>query len=108
FAGVLLVGGVIVGSLTAGALPAWPLLRAPAHKALFGTMVLCWAAGTGYPPLRAALAPKALAEVQLTTQHPSAIVKIDSLGPYELSVSGHFKQAGASDAEASYIIKAEG
>jgi hypothetical protein len=71
-------------------------------------MCVAWAIGTGYPPMRAAVPPRALAEVHLTTAQPSANVKVDAPGPFELAVSGHFKNAGASDAEATYTIKAEG
>jgi hypothetical protein len=63
---------------------------------------------TGYPSLRAAMPPRPLAETNLTKAQPSATLKTGSDGPYELLVSGGFKQAGASEAEAMYTIKAEG
>jgi hypothetical protein len=107
-AGVLLALGVIGGTMASGALPAWPLVRKPGERAMFFAMIALWLVGTGYPALRVALPGRVLAEGHLTTQSPSATLKTDSDGPYALTVSGRFKQAGASDAEATYTIKAEG
>jgi hypothetical protein len=107
-AGALLALGVIGGTVASGALPAWPLVRKPGERLMFFAMLAMWLVGTGYPSLRVALPGRILAEGHLTTERPSATLKVDSQGPYELTVSGHFKQAGASDAEATYTIKAEG
>jgi hypothetical protein len=107
FAGVLLAAGVIGGTLASGALPAWPLVRKPGERVAFFAMVALWLLGTGYPSLRVAIPGHVLAEGHLTTEAPSATLKTGAEGPYALTVSGHFKQAGAADAEATYTIKAE-
>ena len=42
------------------------------------------------------------AEAVLTNDKPSQTLTTGAAGPYELMVSGHFKEAGRSDAEATY------
>ena len=59
-----------------------------------------------YPSVRTAVPGKLYAEAMLTSDKPSATLTTGASGPYELMVSGHFKEAGRSDAEASYAIKA--
>jgi hypothetical protein len=103
-AGAGLVLAVIGGALGSVALPAWPMVRTPAQKYLVIFVCAIAALGAGYPSLRAAVPPKALAEVRLTTAQPSATVKVAGNGPYELTVGGSFKQAGG-EAEATYTIK---
>ena len=59
-----------------------------------------------YPSVRAAIPGKLYAEGTLTSDKPSITLTTGAAGPYELTVSGHFKEAGRSDAEAVYAIKA--
>ncbi|HEX8953285.1 MAG TPA: hypothetical protein VF945_15630, partial [Polyangia bacterium] len=105
-AGVVAVLGIVVGAIVVGALPALPLTRAPWQRALLGTMVAAALGGMVYPAVRAAVPGKVFAEATLTSDKPSATLATGAAGPYELMVSGHFKEAGRSDAEASYAIKA--
>jgi hypothetical protein len=105
-AGVIAVLAVVVGALVLGALPARPLTRAPWQRALLATMVAAGLAGLVYPALRAAAPAPTLAEGMLTPDKPSLALTTGQAGPYELLVSGHFKEAGRSDASASYTIKA--
>jgi hypothetical protein len=107
-AGAILVIGVVLGTLAAGALPAWPLCRTATQRGMMAALVALWVLGTGYPAIRAALPPPALSEVHLTPAQLSQKLHLNADGPYEISVSGHFKQAGASEAEASYNLKVEG
>src|SRR5262249_35801711 len=41
----------------------------------------------------------------LTADKPTLTLTPGTAGPYEVTVSGHFKEAGRSDAEASYDVK---
>jgi hypothetical protein len=108
-AGLLVVVLIVGGAIYAAASMAWTRLetRPPAWKALFVLMLIFWAAGSGYPALRAALPPQAYAEARLTPQQLSTRLKAPSNGPYEVVVSGQLKP-GAAEAEASYTLKAEG
>src|SRR3954452_20748975 len=105
-AGLLAVLAIVVGAIVVGALPALPLTRAPWHRAALATMVAAALGGMVYPAVRAAVPGKMYAEAVLTNDKPSAVLTTGASGPYELMVSGHFKEAGRSDAEASYTIKA--
>jgi hypothetical protein len=105
-AGLLAVLGIVVGAITVGALPALPLTRAPWQRALLATMVAAALGGMVYPAVRAAAPGKALAEGVLTNDKPTTTLITNTSGPYQLDVAGHFKEAGRSDAEASYSIKA--
>ncbi len=105
-AGIVAVLAIVVGAIVVGALPALPLTRAPWHRAVLATMVAAALGGMVYPAVRAAVPGKVYAEATLTSDKPSATVNTGTSGPYELMVSGHFKEAGRSDAEASYTIKA--
>jgi hypothetical protein len=105
FFGSALVLLVVLGSIAATALPAWSMVKTPASRALFVTMVAVWAVAAGYPTLRTTLPPRAIGDVHLTTAQPNATIKVDRPGALELSVSGHFKQHGMSEAEANYAIK---
>jgi hypothetical protein len=105
-AGLILVLAVIVGSLVVGALPARPLTRAPWQRAMLATMVLVGLAGMVYPVVRAAVPGKTLAEGLLTSEKPTATLTTGTSGPYDITVIGHFKEAGRSDAEAGYSLKA--
>jgi hypothetical protein len=104
--GLLAVLGIVVGTITVGALPALPLTRAPWQRALLATMVAAALGGMVYPAVRAAAPGKTLAEGVLTVDKPSATLITNTSGPYQLDVAGHFKEAGRQDAEASYTIKA--
>jgi hypothetical protein len=107
-AGALFVIGVVLGTLAAGALPAWPLCRTATHRGLLAALVALWALGTGYPAIRAALPPRAIAVVHLTTAQPSQKVQVGADGPYEIAASGRLKQIGAAEVEARYALKVEG
>jgi len=105
-AGLVAVLAVVVGSVVVGALPARPLTRAPWQRAVLATMVAAALGGTLYPTLRAAVPTAMLAEAVLTSDKPSATLSTGKAGPYDLTVLGRFKEAGRSDADASYSIKA--
>jgi hypothetical protein len=104
-AGLIAVLAVIVGAIVLGALPALPLTRAPWQRAALATLVLAAFGGMVYPAVRSAVPGKSLAEAVLTNAKPTATLTTGQSGPYELLVSGHFKEAGRNDAEAGYIIK---
>ena len=110
FAGVIAVGLIVLGSIFSTAGPAWQILqdKAPAAKALFVTCLAMWLVGTGYPAFRTALPPALVAEGMLTTVTPTLKLDTKLDGPYELVVSGGFKQAGVQEAEINYSVKAEG
>jgi hypothetical protein len=105
-AGIVAVLGVIVGAIVVGALPGLPLTRAPWQRAMLAAMVAAALGGMVYPAVRTAVPGKVYAQTTLTSDKPSATLTTGTSGPYELMVSGHFKEAGRSDAEASYSIKA--
>jgi hypothetical protein len=106
-AGAGLVLAVLLGALGTTAMPAWPLVRTSQQRALFTMVVFVALIATGWPTMRAAVPPKAVAETRLTAQQPSAKVHADGNGPWELAVGGTFKQAGG-EAEAGYTIKVAG
>ena len=105
-AGIVAVLAIVVGAIVVGALPALPLTRAPWQRAMLASMVAAALGGMVYPAVRAAVPGKVYAEGTLTNDKPSATLTTGASGPYELMVSGHFKEAGRSDAEATYTIKA--
>ena len=105
-AGIVAVLAIVVGAIVVGALPALPMTQKPWHRAALATMVAAALGGMVYPAVRAAVPGKVYAEATLTNEKPSATLTTGSSGPYELMVSGHFKEAGRADAEASYTIKA--
>jgi hypothetical protein len=105
-AGIVAVLAIVVGAIVVGALPALPLARVPWQRAALATMVAAALGGMVYPAVRAAVPGKQYAEATLTNDKPSVTVTTGASGPYELMVSGHFKEAGRSDAEATYSIKA--
>lgn len=105
-AGLVAVLAIVVGAIVLGALPALPLTRAPWQRALMATLVATALAGMVYPALRAAVPSATLAEGMLTTDKPTLTLTTGQAGPYDLTVAGHFKEAGRSDAEANYDIKA--
>jgi hypothetical protein len=104
-AGVIAVLAVVLGAIGSGVLPAWPLTRAPWQRAMLATAALTALVATLYPTLRMALPGAMLADGTLTAEQATATLTTGQSGPYELTVSGHFKDAGRSDAEASYTIK---
>ena len=105
-AGIVAVLAIVVGAIVVGALPALPLTRAPWQRAMLAAMVAAGLGGMVYPAVRAAVPGKVYAQTTLTSDKQSATLTTGTTGPYELLVSGHFKEAGRSDAEASYAIKA--
>jgi hypothetical protein len=104
--GIVAVLAIVVGAIVVGALPALPLVRAPWQRALLAAMVAAALGGMVYPAVRAAVPGRVYATAMLTSDKPSATLSTGTSGPYELLVAGHFKEAGRSDAEASYGIKA--
>jgi hypothetical protein len=107
-AGAALVLLIVIGTIAATALPAWSLARTSAMKALFVTFVAIWAVSVGYPSLRAAIPPRALAEVHLAPGQLSAKAPIDPHHSLELTVSGRFKHVGMQEAEAGYSLTVAG
>jgi hypothetical protein len=107
-AGFLVVVAVAFGPAALAALPAWERAKrlSPVMKGLFVAMMGAWLIGVGYPSLRAASPPKPVGETQLKEGLTTNVVKLDAPGRYEALVSGHFKQAGSAEAEASYDIEA--
>ncbi|HEY7958015.1 MAG TPA: hypothetical protein VII38_22090, partial [Polyangia bacterium] len=108
FAGVLVVLLIIGGSVISLAVPAWPVIktRSPSVRALFLTMLAVSIVATAWPCLRLAAPPSPIAEAHLQTGALSETVKTGAVGPYEVTVSGHFKKAGMQEAEGSYTVKA--
>src|SRR4051794_30293344 len=105
-AGLVLVLAVVVGTIVVGALPARPLTRAPWQRALLVTLIATALAGMVYPVVRAAVPGATLAEAHLTADKLTATLATGKSGPYDVTVIGHFKEAGRSDAEAGYSLKA--
>jgi hypothetical protein len=105
-AGALAVLAAVVGAIAAGVLPAWPLIRAPWQRALLVTGTLAALGGMLYPPLRVAIPGHTLATGTLTADKPTLTLTTGQSGPYEVTASGHFKDAGRGDAEVSYTLKA--
>jgi hypothetical protein len=108
-AGLIAVVGVVGGGILMATGLAWPRAKekSPGFRAGFLFMCVLWAAGAGYPSLRAAMPPAPYAEATLTPQALSAKMKTPSNGPYELLVSGQLKPGGG-EVEVGYSIKAEG
>jgi hypothetical protein len=104
-AGVAAVLAIVVGAIVVGALPARPLVQKPWQRALLVAMVAAALGGMVYPSVRAAVPGRLYAEAVLTNDKPSQTLTTGAAGPYELMVSGHFKEAGRSDAEATYSLK---
>jgi hypothetical protein len=104
-AGASMVVAVVVGAILAGVLPAWPLTRAPWHRALLVTLTLAALAGMVYPPLRVAAPGHLLAQGTLTAEKPTLTLTTGGSGPYDVSTSGHFKDVGRADTEVSYSLK---
>ena len=107
YAGCALVVVVVFGALLSTAWPAWSFTRTPAQKGLFFTMVVLWLASSLYEPLRLTFPGKPLAETNLTPTALTQKVTVDSDGPFEATVSGAFKNAGASEVEATYTLKVD-
>ncbi|HEX4458483.1 MAG TPA: hypothetical protein VIA18_10965, partial [Polyangia bacterium] len=103
--GALLVLAVVLGALGAGIVPAFPLTRAPWQRALLATLSLAALAATAYPTLRVVFPGQPLAEVTLTTAQSTATVTPSAIGPFDVTVSGHFKDTSRAEAEASYTLK---
>ncbi len=104
-AGVVLI--VVLGAVGSSAWPAWRFVREPWQKSLFLVMSAIWLVSAAYPTLRVVLPRKVLAEAHLTNSQKGATLDTHESGPYEISVSGHFKDE-RGDADAGYLIKAEG
>jgi hypothetical protein len=105
-AGVIAVLVVVGGALSAGILPAWPLVRLPWQRGMLVTMTVVALAACLYPPFHAAAPSASLAEATLTSNRLSATVETGKAGPYELTVAGKLKPSGNQEAEATYDIKA--
>jgi hypothetical protein len=103
--GITAVLAIVVGAIVVGALPALPLATKPWQRALLATMVAAALAGMVYPSVRAAVPGRQYVEATLTNDKPTATMTTGAAGPYELLVSGHFKDAGRQDAEATYNLK---
>ena len=108
FTGTVLVLTAVVGVLLAGWVPALKPARRGTNRALLWAVVLLSLGGSLFPTLHMTISPAALASVQLTTAQPKATLTTDREGPYELVVSGAFKDAAQQEVEASYTILVEG
>jgi hypothetical protein len=104
-AGVLAVLAIVAGAIGLGVVPAWPLTRAPWQRALLVTLSVAALAGTLYPTLHVALPGRLLASAVLTPDKPTATLRSGQAGPYDLAVSGRFKEGNRSEAEVDYTIK---
>jgi hypothetical protein len=104
----LAVLGIVGVALFSGASSARPLLRAPWQKALFVTALVVAAVATIYPSLRAAMPGRPLAEATFIADKRTATLQPGESGPYEVTVSGKFKQQGTSEIEATYKLTATG
>lgn len=107
-AGVGLVLLVVVGVLAMGVVPAWKLARRPSQRVTLLCMSALALVAAGWPTLRVAFAPHSIATARLTAAAPKATIETGEEGPYEIVVSGHFRQAGATEVEAHYSIQVEG
>ncbi len=107
-AGAVLVFGIILGSIAATALPAFPMARSPGMRAAFVAFLAIWAVSTGYPSLRSAIPPGALAEVHLAPNALSAKADVPPRSSLEVTVSGRFKTQGMQEAEANYSVTVAG
>ncbi len=103
-AGVLLILVIVLGSVGTGLFAALPLALKPWQRALTFTAVGLAALAALYPTLHSALPGARLAEGALTVEKPALTLTTGRSGPYELTVSGHFKEAGRADAEAGYDL----
>ena len=101
---VLLIHGVALAS----AWPAYALARRPMHRALYFALLVAWASAVLYPSLRAASPPAAAAEAHLTGAQLTVKLRTELSPPYELSVTGGFKDRGASDKEIDYELAVRG
>ncbi|MEO6950373.1 MAG: hypothetical protein ABI321_01065 [Polyangia bacterium] len=108
FTGMALVLSVIFGVLLSGWLPALKPARRGTNRMLLWLVLAFSLGGSLFPTLHMALSPAALASAQLTTAQPKATLTTDSEGPYELVVSGAFKDDGQQEVEASYTVTVEG
>jgi hypothetical protein len=107
-AGLGLVIAIVAGTIGVAVVPAWAMSRRSSQRAMLLLLGLLALVGAGWPSLRAAIATRPLATARLTTAQPSATLETGQDGPYDVIVSGRFKQAGASDVEASYTLRLEG
>ena len=108
FTGTVLVLAVVVGVLLAGWVPALKPARRGTNRSLLWMVLVLSLAGSLFPTLHMTLSPAALASVQLTAAQPKATLTTDRQGPYELVVSGAFKDGGQQEVEASYTVTVEG
>jgi|GEM_PF-4805357 len=108
YAGLVVVSAVLLGSLYLAAGLLWPRVkeRSPTLKGAFVIMCIGWGLGTVYPCVHAVWPGKAVAEIQLRSGLLTNVATPGVSGPFEVTVSGHFKSAGFSEAEASYNIDA--
>lgn len=106
FAGVAVVLIIIGGSIISLALPVWSIVRerSPGVRALFITTITVALVATLWPSLRVASPPAPLAETHLGANALTQTVKTGTTGPYEITVSGHFKKAGMQEAAGNYTL----
>jgi hypothetical protein len=104
-AGALAVLAVVVGSIGTGFAVALPLARQPWQRAMLFTLAAAALLGTLYSPLHTVLPGAPLAKGTMTSAQPKLTLTTGRSGPYDVTVSGHFKDAGRSDADSSYDLK---
>jgi hypothetical protein len=107
-AGIGLVLAVVVGLVAAGVIPALPLTRRSSQRVMIVVLAALALAGAGWPTLRLAISPTPLATARFSPNMLKTTVQTGADGPYEVIVSGHFKQPSAGDVEASYALKLAG
>ena len=108
YAGLVVVSAVLLGSLYLAAGMLWPRVkeRSPVMRTAFVVMCFGWGLGTIYPCVHAVWPGTAVAEVQLRQGLLTNVATPSVTGPFEVTVSGHFKAVGMSEAEANYSIDA--
>jgi hypothetical protein len=107
-AGVGLTVLIVLGVLAMGSLPAFKLVRSTSQRVMLLSMMLIALVAAGWPTMHVAFSPSPLASVRLTPAALSATAETGHDGPYEVVVSGHFRQAAATEVEANYTLKVVG
>jgi len=107
-AGIALVIALLLGVLGVGVVPAWGLARRSADRIMILLLASFALIGAAGPSLHVAWAPGALASARLTSAALKVGLTTNTSGPYELVVSSRFKQGGAAEAEASYVLELDG
>ncbi len=106
--GVSIVLVTLLSLVAFGLATSWKLARTSAQRTSLLVMAVLALGGAVWPTIRIAWNPAPLATGELTAASPKVELETGVEGPYEILVSAHFKQAGASDVEASYSLDVQG